>query len=238
MQARTPIFIIASSRPRTGKTLIARALVEYFVAQSRPVEGFDVNPDEFKLIDFLPAYTAAASLNDTRGEMALFDQLVTADGTAKVVDLGHAMFERFFTVMRQVDVAAEARRRGVVPIVLYVADPDDRALQGYAMLLDRFADLALVPVLNHAVPQVARYGDKFPPTRRGGEALNIPALSAVLRSIIDRRTFSFVGYINKTTDTTAELFDWTRRVFIMFCELEVRLLLSEIKQPAQLQHSA
>ena len=72
----TPVFIVTSSRPRVGKTLIARALTEYFCAQSRPVAAFDVNPDEFTLIDYLPAYTAAASISDTRGEMALFDQLV------------------------------------------------------------------------------------------------------------------------------------------------------------------
>jgi len=75
MHRRTPIFIVTSSRPRVGKTLIARALTEYFCAQRRLVAAFDVNPDEFRLIDHLPAYTAAASLNDTRGEMALFDQL-------------------------------------------------------------------------------------------------------------------------------------------------------------------
>ena len=59
MQRRTPIFIVTSSRPRVGKTLIARALTEYFCAQNRPVAAFDVNPDEFNLIDHLPAYTAA-----------------------------------------------------------------------------------------------------------------------------------------------------------------------------------
>src|SRR4029078_169015 len=125
-------------------------------------------------------------------------QLVAADATAKVVDLGHSMFDRFFTVMRQVDVAAEAQRRGVVPIVLYLAEHDDRARQGYAMLNDRFAEIALVPVLNHAIPQVARYRDGSPPTERGGAALNIPALSAVLHSIIERPGFTFVGYVNKT----------------------------------------
>jgi len=98
MQRRTPIFIVTSSRPRIGKTLIARALTEYFCAQNRPVGAFDVNPDEFKLIDHLPAYTAAASLNDTRGEMALFDQLVLEDTVPKVVDLNHQLLDRFFSV--------------------------------------------------------------------------------------------------------------------------------------------
>ena len=96
MQRRTPIFIVTSSRPRVGKTLIARALTEYFLAQGRPVAAFDVNPDDFKLMDHLPAYTAAASIDDTRGEMALFDQLAAEDEVPKVVDLGHYPFERFF----------------------------------------------------------------------------------------------------------------------------------------------
>src|ERR1044071_257040 len=117
MQRRTPIFIVTSSRPRVGRTLIARALTEYFCAQRRPVAAFDVNPGEFKLIDHLPAYTAAASLNDTRGEMALFDQLVRDDSGPKVVNLGHLPFERFFAVMQQIDFAAELHRRAIAAMV-------------------------------------------------------------------------------------------------------------------------
>ena len=236
MQRRTPIFVVTSSRPRVGKTLIARALTEYFCAQRRPVAAFDVNPDEFKLIDHLPAYTAAASIGDTRGEMALFDQLVMEDDVAKVVDLGNAPFDRFFGVMQQIDFMTEAKRRAVAPMVLFVADPDERARQGYAMIKDRFPDLPLVPVFNEHTPQFTRYHADFPPTRRGGEALRIPALSPVVRSVVDRRNFSFVVYASKTTDPTSELFDWMRRVFISFRELEVRLLLGEIAP--QLRHSA
>ena len=233
MQRRTPIFIVTSSRPRVGKTLIARALIEYFCVQRRPVSAFDVNPDEFTLLDYLPAYTAAASIRDTRGEMALFDQLVMADEVPKVVDLGHVMFERFFAVMQQVDFAAEARRRAVVPMVLFVADPDDRARLSYAMLNDRFPDLALVPVLNEAVPRVTRYRDNFPPSRHGGAPVGIPALTAVLRSVVDRPGFSFVSYAVKTTDTTTELYSWMRRVFVVFRDLEVRSLLGELKPGLQ-----
>jgi hypothetical protein len=236
MQRRTPVFIVTSSRPRVGKTLIARALTEYFCAQSRPVAAFDVNPDEFKLIEHLPAYTAAASLNDTRGEMALFDQLVLEDEVPKVVDLGHQTFDHFFAVVREIDFASEVRRRAVAPMVLFVADPDERARQGYAMLKDRFPDLPLVSVFNENVPQIMRCRAEFPPTRLGGEPIGIPALTPVVRSVVDRRNFSFVAYVEKTNDTTSELYEWLRRVFISFRELEVRLLLGEITP--QLRHSA
>ena len=151
MQRQTPVFIVTSSRPRVGKTLIARALTEYFCALRRPVTAFDVNPDEFKLIDYLPAYTAAASLNDIRGEMALFDQLVLPDRAPKVIDLSHTLLEKFFALYQKLDFSREAQRRGVAPMVLFVADPDDRARQGYKMLADRFPDMALVPVLNEAI---------------------------------------------------------------------------------------
>src|SRR5918999_6485841 len=161
MQRQTPVFIVTSSRPRTGKTLIARALTEYFCALRRPVTAFDVNPDEFKLIDYLPAYTAAASLNDIRGEMALFDQLVLPDRTPKVIDLNHTLLEKFFTLYQKLDFAREAQRRGVAPMVLFVADPDDRARQGYKMLADRFPDMALVALLNEAIGQLDKYAGNF-----------------------------------------------------------------------------
>jgi hypothetical protein len=236
MQRRTPVFIVTSSRPRVGKTLIARALTEYFCAQRRPVLAFDVNPGEFKLIDHLPAYTAVASLDDTRGEMALFDQLIAEDEVPKVVDLGNAPFDRFFAVMQQIDFATEARLRGIAPMVLFVADPDDRARQGYAMLSNRFPELPLVPVLNEHIPQFARYHANFPPTRSGGEPIRIPALSPVVRSVVDRPNFSFIAYAGKTTDMTSELFDWMRCVFVAFRELEVRLLRGD--SAPQLRHSA
>lgn len=236
MPKPTPVFIVTSSRTRVGKTLIARALTEYFSAQNRPVAAFDVNPDEFALMDYLPALTAAASIRDTRGEMALFDQLVLGDRTPKVVDLGAGLFERFFAVMQQTNFMAEARRRGVMPMVLYLAGPDDRTRQGYAMLTQRFADLPLVAIFNEAVPQVAKYAGGFPPAARGGPPVVVPALTPVLRSVIERKGFSFVAYIRKTTDTTAELYDWTRRVFLAFRDLEVRLLLGQLnpalKRPA------
>jgi hypothetical protein len=104
------------------------------------------------------------------------------------------------------------------------------------MLTDRFPELALVPLFNENVPQVARVRANFPPTRRGGEPISIPALTPVVRSVVDRRNFSFVTYVQESNDNTSELYQWLGRVFISFRELEVRLLLGGIAP--QLRHSA
>ena len=160
--------------------------------------------------------------------MALFDQLVLPDRVPKIVDLSHTLLDKFFTLLQKLDFAREAQRRGVSPMVLFVGDPDDRARQGYKMLMDRFPDLPLVPVLNEAIGQIEKYGGNFPATRRGGPPVAIPSLSPVLRSVIEKREFSFLAYAAKTMDGTTELYGWIRRTFVTFRELEVRLLLGEM----------
>jgi hypothetical protein len=229
LPSRTPVFIVCSPRPRVGKTLLARVLAEYFCGEGRSVAAFDVNPDEFALVDYLPGYTAVATINDTRGEMALFDQLITADRVPKVVDLGQALFDRFFTVFQDIAFAREAENRGVAPVALFIADPDRRSRQAYMTLQHRLPQLILVPVLNEAVPVVARYGQNFPATSHGGPALVIPQLTPVLKAVIERPSFSFASFSQTSVDTTTELYGWTKRVFLEFRSLELRLLLHELR---------
>jgi hypothetical protein len=234
MGYHTPIFIVASPRPRVGKTLVARMLAEYFHADGRPVAAFDVNPDEFTLMEYLPADTAAAGIDDIRDQMVLIDQLVTPDRVPKIVDLGQSQFEKFFAVLHEIAFAREARTQSIVPVVLYVADGDRRTRRGYDLLLRRFAEVALVPVINEAVPIASRYRHDFPATQLGGSPLTIPALAPVIRTVIERPGFSFAEYSARAHDTTAELYGWTRKVFLEFRDLELRLLLEELRPTLRL----
>ena len=228
MQRRTPVFIICSSRPRVGKTLVARVLAEFFRAEGRPVAAFDVNPDEFALVDYLPGYTVVAGVGDTRDQMALLDHLLLPDHVPKVIDLSHSQFDKFFTVIQEIGFAEEARRRGVAPVVLFMAGADARSQQGYTLLRHRFPNMPLVPVINEALPHIARSCDQFPGTRLGGAPLTVPALSPVLKGVIERPSFSFAALAATAPDRTTELYGWTRRVFLEFRELELRLLLAEL----------
>jgi len=79
------------------------------------------------------------------------------------------------------------------------------------------------------VPVVERYRDSFPPTRQGGTPLTIPQITPVLRSVIERPSFSFAAFSKSATDQTGELYGWTRKVFLAFGEIELRLLLEQIK---------
>src|SRR5262249_17329806 len=156
-------------------------------------------------------------------------QLLAEDRIPKVVDVGHSLFDKFFTVIQQIGFAEEARRRGATPVVLFIADGDRRSRQGYAVLRDRFARVPIVPVINEALPHAFVFRDDFPGTPAGGAPLTIPALSPVIKGVIERPSFSFAALATTAADTTTELYGWTRKVFLEFRELELRLLLAELR---------
>ena len=87
--------------------------------------------------------------------MRLFDRLILADGIAKVVDVGHLAFQRFFSVMDQIGFAEEAQRRSLEVIVLYAADAHPTSVKAYDILQRRLPSLILVPVFNEASSRAA-----------------------------------------------------------------------------------
>ena len=88
MTQQTPLYIIASPRPRVGRTMIARLLVEFFRSNNRPVVGYDLNPGEPTLGGYFPDLVWTVDIADTCGQMALFDRLVADDWRTTVIDLG------------------------------------------------------------------------------------------------------------------------------------------------------
>ena len=136
----TPVYIICSPRPQVGKTLIARLLSEFLLLKNGTVIAFDINLKEPSLLDYLPKITETADVIDTFGKMQLMDRLIVNDGVAKVIDLGFHAFDEFFKMCDEIGFMKEAARRGVAPVILFVADTDRLSARAYEML--RAADSA------------------------------------------------------------------------------------------------
>jgi hypothetical protein len=161
MSLRTSVTVIASPRPRVGKTLLARLLTDFHLREGRPVAAFDVNAGEATLAEFLPQHATTAAIVDIKGQMALFDTLVAADTINKVVDLGHESFEPFFSLAGKIGFAEEARRRGIAPAVLFIMTPDHTSVEAYRRLRSRMPQLALTPVHNEMLGAAPRR-DQYP----------------------------------------------------------------------------
>jgi hypothetical protein len=228
MSQHTPLYIVASPRPRVGKTLIARLLIELLRSSQRPLVGFDLNPREPALAGYFPKLVWTVDIADTRGQMALFDQLIAHDSGTKVIDLGYAAFEQFFTVMSDIGFVQEARQRLIEPIVLFVTDSAQTTVRTYAELRSRLAPAAFVPLHNEAVSIIFTKKD-FPPTPAACGIIYIPRLPAIVRGVVDRPTFSFAAHMREQPGGPTEVHSWIGDIFSEFRELELRLLMGRLE---------
>jgi hypothetical protein len=217
---RTHVYIICSPRPRVGKTLLARLLTEYLALEHRQVSAFDINLNEPSLIDYLPIWTETATIDDTFGQMKLMDRLIVHDEVPKVVDLGFHAFDGFFKMAWEVGYAKEAERRGVQPVILYIADRDRTSQRGWAMLRERFDNAAVIPVNNEQV----LFGE-VPAWLDDARLLDIAVLPGFLKGYIERASFSFTNFLKTSNDPSSELYQWIRNGFFHFRELGVNLML-------------
>jgi len=218
--SRTPVYIICSPRPLVGKTLIARLLSEFLLLKNGAVAAFDINLKEPALLDYLPGITETAEVDDTFGKMALMDRLIINDALAKVIDLGFHAFDEFFKMSEEIGFMKEAARRGVAPVILFVADTDRASARGYATLEQQIPPRALVTVDNEFVVR-----GELPETMGHGRILRIAALPVFLKTYIDRLTFSFTDYLRQEKDSSTELHQWIRNNYLNFRELELNLIL-------------
>jgi hypothetical protein len=220
LMRRTPVYIVCSPRPLVGKTLVARQLSEFLLLKNGTVIAFDINLKEPSLLDYLPDITETAEIDDTYGKMALMDRLIVNDGVAKVIDLGFHAFDEFFKMSEEIGFIKEAARRGVVPIIMFVADIDRASMRGQAMLQQQIPDHAMVTIDNEYVLR-GEMPDAF---AAHGRVLHIGALQAFLKTYVDRLTFSFTDYLRSKKDASSELHEWIRENYISFRDLEQELI--------------
>src|ERR1700716_3469367 len=148
---KTPVYIICSPRPLVGKTLIARLLSEFLLLKNGNVVSFDINLKHPSLLEYLPKITETAEVDDTFGKMSLMDRLIVNDSVAKVIDLGYHAFDEFFKMSDEIGFMKEAARRGVVPVILFVADTDRASARSYAALAEQIPPTMLVVIDNEYV---------------------------------------------------------------------------------------
>jgi hypothetical protein len=216
----TPVYIICSPRPLVGKTLIARLLSEFLLLKNGDVASFDINLKEPSLLEYLPKITETADVIDTFGKMQLMDRVIVNDGIAKVIDLGFHAFDEFFKMTEEIGFMKEAARRGVAPIILFVADTDRVSARAYPMLQQQIPASALVTIDNEFIVR-----GELPLAFARGRVLRIAALPVFLKTYIDRLTFSFTEYLRNEKDSSTELHQWIRKNYFSFRELELNLIL-------------
>ncbi len=123
-------------------------------------------------------------------------------------------------MFQEIGFLKEASRQGVAPMVMFELDQDFSSSRGYAMLERTVPPSAFVAVNNEAV----LYGE-VPPWVRARRILDIRLLPDFLKGYISKTTFSFNAFARNRANSSSELYDWIRGIFLHFREIELSLML-------------
>ena len=214
----TPVYIICSPRPQVGKTMLARLLSEFLLLKNGTVISFDINLKEPSLLEYLPRVTETADVIDTFGKMQLMDRLIVNDSVAKVIDLGYHAFDEFFKMIDEIGFMKEAVRRGVAPVILFMADTDRLSVRGYDTL--RAADPG-----QRARDHRQRIRGARRTAARDGQGPHHGDLgAAAVSEVVYRPADIFLHhYLRQEKDSSTELHQWIRRNYLSLRDLEMKV---------------
>jgi len=229
--AARPSFaaIVASLHGRTGKTLFARVLADYFLLSGNRPLVFDTDFTEQTLRASFPFDTVVLDLSETRDQMTLFDTIAARSPEARVVDVSHYVFRKFFKVMQDCDFVSEARERGVEPVIFYIANRNADAYEEGRLLRERFPDCALVLVENVFLGPLKEQTLRSPGYRAFDShdlCMMLPMLDPVVAAAIQDSEISLSEVISRplsrsddsafgglTFDQHSEMRGWLMKVF-------------------------
>jgi len=167
-------------------------------------------------------------ITNTRGQMALFDRIITDHWRTTVIDLDNGPFDQFFKVMAEIGFEDEARQNQIQPVVLFITDSAPFTAQTYAELRGRLAQTVFVPVHNEAASFMLIAQD-FPPSSPKYQTVRIPRLSPIVRGVMGRAGFSFAAHMANQPDGPTEVHSWIAEIFGEFRELELQLLIGQLE---------
>lgn len=232
MKRRTFVYIVCSPSPRVGVSMTARLLGDYFFHKGRAFVGFDCDPHESPFAHRFPHDVNVTDLSVIQGQISLFDRLLVHDETPKIVDVWNRVFTQFFSITREVGFIEEARRLGVEPVLLYVADDTLGGLDTAVQLNRQWPDVMMTIVNNEGAAPLGKgvhtILDRYPSER----TFLIPPLDPIVQRTIDRAGFSLSRFLlappsDMSIVVRTALRVWLGRVFAQFHAFELRIAMED-----------
>lgn len=222
------VFICCSPDPRVGVSTTARLLTDYHLFKGERVEGFDTDPHEPRYGAQFPDLVKAIDAGDIRGQICLFDRLLSPDGAPKIVDVWHRSYARFFETVREIGFFEEARKRGISPILLYHANTSDSALAGARELSRSWPQLRLIVVDNEGAAPLGPKSREILSHYPAQGKFVIAELQGPVAKTLDDPDLSLSEFLHAppaamSIVVRAALKAWITPVFTQFRSFELRL---------------
>lgn len=226
--SKAPIYLVCSPHAKTGASTATRLLCDFMTFEERAFALFDTDPHSRALGAWFPSVCTPADLSTTRGQIALFDRLVMPGREPRIVEVSSQIYARFLTQVRDIGLFEEAQKHDLEPVILFVSNGSNVAIEAARALLSALPEARLVPVVNEGPVRLGDQVHDHLEAFGSGYSLQIPQLDASARDIIESPHFSLAGFLSSPPPddmslvVRADLRNWLKRVFTKFHAYEVR----------------
>jgi hypothetical protein len=230
MSRRTLVYFVCSPHSRTGVTTAARLVTDHYLSRGLAVEGFDTDSREPCYALRFPDHSRVVDLADVKGQISLFDRLLVADDTPKVVDVWSRSFDQLFGTIAEIGFLDEARRAGVEPIVLFQSDASQTAARGARLLNTTWPDLWVTVIHNEGAAPLGPDPLQALALYAARGKLVIPKLDLPIAAALDDFDLSLCEFLRAPPPTMsivvrAALKAWLIPIFTQLQSLELRFRL-------------
>jgi hypothetical protein len=162
---------------------------------------FDTDAADRTLATWFPERASVIDLDRVPDQMKLFDTLSAAYPESQVIDLTHRSFQKFFKLMRDTDYGAEARSRGIEPVIFYIPDRDPESYEQGRVVRDYFKNCSFVLVENQFLGEISketRGSHGYHALRSHNPRMTLPKLDLFLAGAINDPNLSLSEFMRRT----------------------------------------
>lgn len=214
------VFIVGADKGGVGKTMVSRALIDYFTVANRQPRAFDTENKVAGgvLHRFFPNNTTVVNLAKSDGQVLVFDSVRTSPLT--IIDIRAGLLLDSLETLSKIGFLDKAKAGELKIATLHVHDGSIAALDEIAVAAKTLSNERYYIVKNHIND---RSFFEWSPERSasmngGGTVIDIPNLDDLASEKVDDMGVGFEEFVRKTNSDVMRGYvnHWKTKVYAAF----------------------
>jgi len=126
--AKPAVILVGADKGGVGKTTVARALLDYFIAHNIRTRAFDTESPKGTLKRFHPDLTEVVDMHSTADQMKIFDTLPHTDAQVTVIDIRAGLLSTTLKSLRDIGFLEAAKKSQLTFTVFHILGPSIASL--------------------------------------------------------------------------------------------------------------
>ncbi len=196
--AKPVVILVGADKGGVGKTMVARALLDYFVAHNVPTRAFDTEAPKGTLSRFHPDITDVVDVTSTADQMKVFDTLAATDVT--VIDVRAGLLSATLRMLRDIGFLESAKKNQIGFAMFHILGPSIASLEEIGETANFVSDAHYFLVKNFINNTTffewdpATYNNYFKRIK-GAQEITVPKLNEMACEQVELASVSFVSFV-------------------------------------------